>query len=80
LNDKYRRLKQKYDDISKRISDLHAEQRNIRELMEQACTHENLLKVDAEPFLVDIYVEDEEAKFKCADCYRYFAKGELQNK
>lgn len=80
MNDKYRRLKQKYDDISKQILDLHAEQRNIRDLMEQVCTHENLIKVDADPFLIDIDVEDEETKFKCVDCYRYFAKEELKNK
>lgn len=77
MNDKYRRLKQKYDDISKQISDLYTEQRNIRDLMEQACTHENLIRLDADAFLVDI--DDEEEKFKCKDCYRYFTKEELKN-
>lgn len=77
MNNEYRRLKQKYDDISKQISNLHKEQSHIRNLMEEVCTHENLIKVDPEPFFDLIDVVDEETKFKCNDCYRYFSKEEI---
>ncbi|WP_121616618.1 hypothetical protein [Virgibacillus halodenitrificans] len=76
MNEKYRRLKQKYNDIDKQISNLHAEQREIRNLMEQVCTHENVIKMDIDPFL-HIKVE-EETKYKCTDCYRYFTEDELK--
>lgn len=77
MNDEYRRLKQKYDDISKQISSLYQEQSRVRDLMEKACTHENLIKVDPEPFFDLIDIEDKETKFKCTDCYRYFTNEEL---
>lgn len=77
MNEEYRRLKQKYDDISKQIAILYAEQRDIRDLMEKVCPHENVIKVETDPFLVDFGIEDDEPKNKCTDCFRYFTDKEL---
>lgn len=69
MNDTYLRLKKEYDDITKQISSLYTKQRNTRELMEQACIHNNLIEVDSDPFL--------ETKYKCKDCFRYFTQEEF---
>lgn len=78
MNETYRTLKQKYDDINKQILDLHKEQRKIRNLMEQACTHKNLIKVENDGFMTSFEIEEEEEKFKCKDCYRYFSKEQVE--
>lgn len=78
MNAEYKRLKQTYDDLGDQISKLHEEQGRIRELMEQACTHEHLYKVESNPFLADMDLEEEETKYKCLDCYQYFLENELR--
>lgn len=71
MNATYRRLKKEYDDIEQTILNLYRKQGDIRALMEQACTHVRLVEVQPDPF-------EEETKFKCKDCYRYFTEDELK--
>lgn len=70
-------MKQRYDEIGKKIADLYVEQGRMRDLMEEACTHENLSKEKDYSFLSDVFTEDE-GNYKCDDCYRYFTKEEVE--
>lgn len=76
MNEEYKRLKAEYDQVGREISALHDRQNTIRDLMEEACTHFDLLEIIPDSYLVSIGVEDDEIKFKCKDCYRYFTKDE----
>jgi len=72
MSEKLRRLKQKYDEIDKTIMNLHANQRDILELIKEECTHSELIELYSD----SIYNDDEESRYKCKDCYQYF--NELQ--
>ncbi|MFY0516275.1 hypothetical protein ACOMCU_00395 [Lysinibacillus sp. UGB7] len=78
MNEEYKRLKAEYDQVGREISALHDRQNELRDLMEEACTHSDLLKIEPDSYLVGIGVEDDEVKYKCKDCYRYFTKEEVE--
>ena len=73
MNTEYHQLKKEYDAITETILELYQKQGEIRNLMEKACTHERLVEVESDPF-------EDETKFKCKDCYRYFSKEEINPK
>lgn len=76
MNDEYKQLKSEYDQVGREISALHDRQNELRDLMEKVCTHSDLLKIIPDSFLVGMGVEDDELKYKCKDCYRYFSEEE----
>lgn len=72
----YEALKKEYDAIGDEIRKLHQQQNQIQKEMSKACPHppEALIKVDNEgPFGLDEWDEEEE-KYKCTQCFRYFTK------
>lgn len=69
MNDKLRRLKQKYNDISVQILALTKEQNHVRNKMEEACNHENLIEVEPDPF-----DEEDNIQYKCKDCFVYIKR------
>lgn len=73
MNEQYRKLKKKYDELDEQILAMHMEKQRIRDLMEEVCTHEDTHEVDPDP-----YSYDDEPKHKCRDCYRYFTESELK--
>ena len=78
LNARYRELKKQYDEISVQIRELYAKQRAIRDKMAKACTHKRLDKVEPDPFLMNIGVDEEETRYKCRDCFGYFTEEEIK--
>lgn len=78
LNNNFKKLKQKYDEISEQIRKLQKEQVKIRDLMAKECPHENLIRVESDPFLLENDLENDEVKYKCRDCFEYFTKEEVK--
>lgn len=77
MNAEYLKLKQEHDEITVEIQKLNKKQNEIRKSMREVCTHENTIKVDNGLYYDELIGIEEETKFKCTDCYRYFTKKEL---
>ncbi|QOY37640.1 hypothetical protein AWH56_008685 [Anaerobacillus isosaccharinicus] len=72
-NEKYWEYRNRYNEIEKEISELYAEQRKMRDLMEHNCNHSNLELVNYSPIEVEMGIVDEdEVQYKCQDCWCYF--------
>lgn len=75
MNLDYQGYKAWYDELGHEISKLQERRREVRDLMEKVCPHENVAAIESDPFLVAIEVEDDETKYKCQDCFAYFRRG-----
>jgi hypothetical protein len=78
LSNRFKILKQRYDEIGEQIRKLQKEQIEIRDLMAKECPHENLIRVKPDPFLLENDLEDDEVKYKCQDCFEYFTEEEVR--
>lgn len=78
MNNNFKNLKQRYDEINEQIRKLQKEQIKIRNLMAKECPHENLICIEPDPFLLENDLEDNEVKYKCRDCFEYFTKEEVK--
>lgn len=78
MSNNYKNLKQRYNEIREQIRKLQMEQIKIRNLMVKECPHENLIRLEPDPFLLENDLEDDEVKYKCQDCFEYFREEEVK--
>lgn len=79
MNAEYKRLKKEYDEIGVEIQKLHEKQNEVHGLIQEACTHGRYSEVQPYYPMDFMGSDDEETKYKCKDCYRYFTKEEFDS-
>lgn len=75
MDTKIKELKKKYDAISEQVLELHNEQQEIIQSIQEICPHTDTREVEPDP-----YDYEDTKKFKCRGCYRYFTEDELATK
>lgn len=66
-----------YEKTSQLIQELYAKQRMLQKEMQDACPHEQIVKVNHNSFRTDVKNGKNIARYRCRECFRYLTKEQL---
>lgn len=74
MNYSYEFLRRRFDTINELMRQLTDEKLYILDCLRKVCPHNNLIRIEPNPVLVELGLDDGRPTYQCLDCFTSFDK------